>query len=69
RAADWLEQHYALNPQTESALSSLRELAAVDIAPELPDLNDALKLLEVHIEQQHRLSPDFQRAPGEESDS
>lgn len=69
RAADWLEQHYALNPRTESALTSLRELAAVDIAPELPDLNDALKLLEVHIEQQHRLSPDFQRAPGEESDS
>ncbi len=69
RAADWLEQHYALNPQTESALTNLRELAALDIAPELPDLNDALELLETHIEQQHRLSPDFQRAPAEESDS
>lgn len=69
RAADWLEQHYALNPQTESALTSLRELAAIDIAPTLPDLNDALELLETHIERQHRLNPGFQNAPSEESDS
>ncbi len=69
RAGDWLEQHYALNPQTESALTSLRELAAIDIAPTLPDLNDALELLETHIERQHRLTPGFQDAPAEESDS
>lgn len=61
RAADWLEQHYRLNPQTQEALASLRELAQVDVAPELPDLNEALNLLERHIEQLQRLSSDFQR--------
>ncbi len=69
RAADWIEAHFALNPQTETVMTRLRELAEVDIAPELPDLDDALNLLETHIERQHRLSPGFQDAPAEEAGS
>ncbi|WP_347329923.1 uroporphyrinogen-III C-methyltransferase [Marinimicrobium locisalis] len=69
RAADWIEAHFALNPQTETVMARLRDLAQVDIAPELPDLDDALNLLETHIERQHRLSPGFQSAPDEEADS
>lgn len=67
RAADWLEGHYTLNPQTETVLARLRELSKLDIAPELPDLNEALNRLETHIERRSRLSPDFQSAP--EADS
>ncbi len=73
RAAGWLEEHYTLNPQTREVRATLLELAETPIAPELPDLNDALNRLESHIEQLHRLSPDFQQAPDngsdEESDS
>lgn len=69
RAADWIEAHFALNPQTETVMTRLREMAEVDIAPELPDLDDALNLLETHIERQHRLSPGFQDAPAEEAES
>ncbi|WP_051235189.1 uroporphyrinogen-III C-methyltransferase [Marinimicrobium agarilyticum] len=69
RAADWIEAHFALNPQTETVMARLRELAEIDIAPELPDLDDALNLLETHIERQHRLSPGFQDAPAEEAES
>lgn len=69
RAADWIEAHFALNPQTEAVMARLRELAEVNIAPDLPDLDDALNLLETHIERQHRLSPGFQDAPAEEAES
>lgn len=69
RAADWIEAHFAMNPQTETVMARLRDLAEVNIAPELPDLDDALNLLETHIERQHRLSPGFQSAPDEEADS
>jgi len=64
RAADWLEQHYRLNPQTTEAIATLRDLADTEIAPELPELTEALNRLEQHIKRLHRLTPDFQGPRG-----
>lgn len=70
RAADWLEQHYRLNEQTTDAIATLRDLAETEIAPQLPELTEALNLLEEHIRRLQRLSPEFQgpRADDEESE-
>ena len=62
-AITWLETHYALNPQAESALNDLRALSALDIAPELPDLDEALNQIEGYSEERNRLSPRFQSSP------
>jgi uncharacterized protein HemX len=38
--------HFAQNsPQVEQAVSRLEELAALDVAPELPDISASLRLL------------------------
>ncbi|MGD2074481.1 MAG: uroporphyrinogen-III C-methyltransferase [Gammaproteobacteria bacterium] len=45
-ASEWLAVHFAQNsPQVEQAVSRLEELAALDVAPELPDISASLRLL------------------------
>lgn len=66
RAGEWLETHYRMNPRTREVIATLDELAEAEVAPELPDLNQALNLLEQHIRQLQRQSPAFQSPRGGE---
>lgn len=69
RAADWLERHYALSPQSRQLVQRLEALAQVEIAPELPDIDAALTQLSEYLEQRHRLSSEFQSAPSEDQEA
>lgn len=65
RAADWLEQHYALNPQSRAVREQLQALADTPISQTLPDMGQALALLQAHVERLHRLGPAEQESEGE----
>mgnify|MGYP005841415815 CR=1 FL=1 len=69
RAATWLERHYALSPQSLGLAQRLEALAQVEIAPELPDIDAALNQLSQYLEQRHRLSSEFQKAPLEDEEA
>jgi len=69
RAADWLERHYALSPQTRGLVQRLEALAQIEIAPALPDIDAALTQLSQYLEQRYRLSSEFQSAPTENEEA
>jgi uroporphyrin-III C-methyltransferase len=64
RAATWLEQYYGLNSQTDEVQEELRELAALSIRPELPDLSETLSRLQAHLDNlQAPLEDDEENGP------
>ena len=57
KALELLQNYYIASEQNERLQAAVKELAELDVAPQLPDISESLTLLRDYLRQLHRVQP------------